>query len=137
MKFYTALKNEKTLEQLKKLSWTDFEGQYFNDFSENKFRISEILPEFVQLLKKIKLQMKKEKISTNHMIIDECPIWGEYTVLSFKDKETSTYFNIEITISKVDMQCVAEVIAIEESSGVIEKDFDNIQDVLNATFTKK
>lgn len=137
MKFYTALKNEKTLDQLKKLSWTDFEGHYFNDFSENKLRISENLPEFVQLFKKLKLQMEKENISTNQMIIDECPIWGEYTVLSFKEQATSTYFNIEITISIDDMQCVAEVIAIEESSGIIEKEFENIQDVLNATFKKK
>jgi|GEM_PF-3708406 len=142
MKFKTALTS--TTDNLEHVLWIDFEGKYFDEIADNPSTSDtcpeenwKIKPYINELFKQIKYQMGKEKINTSRMIIDSCPVWTVQPILTILDQETMAYFGIRITFSKVSMQCVAEVIAIEESSGIIEKEFENIQDVLNATFTKK
>lgn len=136
MKFKTELTNTKTLDNLTKLSWKDFETEYFDYYTNGSLSFLEGLPEFTKLFVQINEQMKSEQIDTSHMVVDECPIWGEYTVLSFVDKKSITYFDISISISKENSECVAEVIAVQEDCTCIERDFKSIEDILNATFSK-
>ncbi|MBL3716330.1 hypothetical protein GHK52_05815 [Lactococcus garvieae] len=137
MELKTELTNTKIINNLTKLSWKDCEAEIFEHYTNGSLSFLEGLPEFTKLFIQINEQVKSEQIDTSYMVVDECPIWGEYTVLSLVDNRSMTYFDIRINISKESSECVAEVMDVQVDCTSIEGEFKSIQDILNVTFSKK
>lgn len=135
MKFTTKLLNSNTMLQLEEASWTDFEGLRLNEFAKGIHLLDKKFPEFVELFRQVEKKMKSEGINPSEMLIVECPIWGEYTVFSFEQLPSATYFDINITIDQKEKTCIAKTAAISDDSLPMEKEFESFKQLLNSSFS--